>query len=43
MSDIEYSEHKSENSFAKNEDNEMDNLDEPYKLMRARTLPFQAY
>ena len=31
MSDSEYPEHQSENSFDENEDNEIDNLDERFK------------
>ena len=31
MSDSEYSQHESENSFDQNEDNEIDNLDELFK------------
>ena len=33
MYDSEYSEHKSKNSFHENEDNETENLDEPFKGM----------
>ena len=39
MSDSEYSEHESENSFDENEDNEIDNFDELLK----GTLQTRAY
>ena len=41
MSDSEYSEDKSENSFDKNEDNEIDNLDKVFTGMGLE--PIRAY
>ena len=41
MSDSEYSEHKSENSFVENEDNRIDNLDELFKGMGLESYQFE--
>ena len=41
MSDSEYSEHESENSFDKNKDNEIDNLDKLFKRMGLEHYRFQ--
>ena len=41
ISDSEYSEHVSENSFDKNEDNEIDNLDELFKGMGIEPYRFE--
>ena len=41
MFDSEYSEHKSENSFGKNEDNKIDHFDEVFKGMGLE--PIRAY
>ena len=41
MSDSEYSEHKSENSFDENEDKEIDNLDELFKGMGLEPHQFE--
>ena len=41
MSDSEYSEHDLENSFGKNEDNEIDNLDELFIGMGLEPYQFE--
>ena len=41
MSDNEYSEHQSENSFNENEDNKLDNLDELFKGMGLEPYQFE--
>ena len=41
MSDSEYSEHESENSFDKNKDNEIDNLDKLFKRMGLEHYRFE--
>ena len=41
MSDSEYSEHESENSFDENEDNEIDNLEELFKEMGLEPYQFE--
>ena len=41
MSDSEYSEHESENSFGENEDKEIDNLDELFTRMRLEPYQFE--
>ena len=41
MSDSQYSEHESENSFDKNKDNEIDNLDKLFKRMGLEHYRFE--
>ena len=41
MSDSEYSEHESENSFDKNKNNEIDNLDKLFKRMGLEHYRFE--
>ena len=41
MSDREYSEHESGNSFDENEDNEIDNFDELLKVMGLEPYQFE--